>query len=224
MDYGSDSYTTPSNVATYLDRTLDTNELAILDYVIPAVSRWIDRSLNSNFDHLDNTIPYGTAGSAWTQRKFGGGYREINITPCQQILNVQAVNPYDFSVWYTYSTPLEYVAEPNNLTVKKSLRLKMNEFTSTDIGLKWPGDEQGIMVTAIFSEYDYTANDYPSDIKLLANHICAIWLQNNQNAEPVQKEAVEGHSIMKRIDDLILSDPMITRIIESRQDVWLDEM
>jgi hypothetical protein len=224
MDYGKDSYTTVNAVQTYLDRTLTSNEQAILAYVIPAASRWIDRSLGTNFDNLNNIIPFGTAGSGWTQRKFAGGQNEINITPCQNIILVQAVNPYDFSVWYTYSTPLEYVAEPYNLNVKSSLRLKMNEFTGGDAGLTWPGDEQGIMVTALFTEFDYVANDYPSDIKTLCNHISAIWLQNNQNAEPVQREQVEGHMVIKRIDDLIASDPMVTRVIDSRAQVWLDEM
>lgn len=224
MDYGKDSYTTVTSVQTYLDRTLTANEQSILAYVIPAASRWIDRVLGTNFDNLNNTIPFGTAGSGWSQRFFAGGYNEINITPCQQITKVEAMNPYDLSVWYTYSTPLEYAQEPYNVPVKNSLRLKMNEFTGGGAGLVWPGDEQGIRVTALFTEFDYVANDYPGDIKTLCNHIAAVWMQNNQNAEPIQRESLEGHLVIKRIDDLLASDPMMTRVIESRQQVWLEEM
>lgn len=219
MDYGKDSYTTVNNVQTYLDRTLTANEQAILNYVIPAASRWIDRTLGSCFDNLDESIP-----ASWTKRYYAGGKREINIHPCQQITKVEAINPYDFSVWYTYAQPLEYTQEPYNLTVKTSLRMRLNEFTGND--LKWPADGnlESIAVTALFTEYDYTAADYPADIKLLCNHISAVFLQNNQNAEPVQRESIEGHLVIKRIDDLLLSDPMVSRIVESRQEVWLEEM
>jgi hypothetical protein len=227
MDYGNDSYTTPTAVQTYLDRTLDANELAILAYVIPAASRWIDRTLGSNFDNLPTNVPFDPTNPTnplcgWQQKRFAGGHQEINIKPCQQILYVQSINPYDFSVWYTYSTPLEYTAEPYDFTVKRSLRMKANEFTGNN--LMWPGDVDGVQVTALFTEYDYVHGTYPNDIILLCNHISAVWLQNNQNAEPVQRESLEGHMVIKRIDDLLASDPMVTRVIESRQEVWLDEM
>jgi hypothetical protein len=226
QDYGKDSYTTIAAVATYLDRSLTDNEAAILGYIIPAVSRWIDKSLGTNFDKLSTIIPFGSDGSGWTQLKFAGGYNEINIRPCQQITLVQAVNPYDFSVWYTYSTPLEYIAEPYNYSVKRSLRIKLNEFTGSDptTGMKWPGDLESMMVTALFTEYDYDNDCYPSDIVLLCNHVCAIWLQNNQNAEPFQREQVEGHLILKRVDDMMLTDPVITRVIQSREEIWLEDM
>lgn len=224
MDYGKDSYTTAAAVQAYLDRTLTTNETNALAYIIPAASRWIDRTLGTNFDNLNNTIPFGQPGTGWTQKHFQGGEREINIKPCQQITLVQAVNPYDFSVWYTYSQPLEYTQEPYDLPVKRSLRMKLNEFTGNN--LKWPGtgDPDLVMVTALFTEYDYVNSCYPNDIVLLCNHIAAVWLQNNQNAEPVQREQLEGHMVMKRIDDLLASDPMVTRVVQSREEVWLDIM
>lgn len=221
MDLGNDSYTTAAAVGTYLDRTLDPNEDTILSYVIPAASRWIDRTLGTNFDNL-NQAAFGQAGSGALQLHFSGGKREINIRPCQQITAVQSINPYDFSVWYTYTQPLEYTAEPYDLPVKRSLRMKMNEFTGNN--LEWPGDIDGVMVTGLFTEYDYVHNCYPNDIVLLCNHISAVFLQNNQNAEPVQREALEGHMVIKRIDDLLASDPMVNRVIQSRQEVWLEEM
>jgi len=224
MDYGKDSYTTAAAVQVYLDRTLTSNELTILANVIPAASRWIDRTLGTNFDNL-NQAAFGQPGSGATQKHFAGGYREISIKPCQQITAVQAINPYDFSVFYTYQTPLEYVASPYDQPVKRSLIIKLNEFTaSPGDQLKWPGDENGIMVTGLFTEYDYVNSCYPNDIVLLCNHISAVWLQNNQNADPFQREQVEGHLVMKRIDELLLSDPMVNRVLQSREEVWLDEM
>lgn len=227
MDYGNDSYTTAAAIQTYLDRTLDQDELNILAYVIPAASRWIDRTLGTNFDNLPTNVPFDVTNPnnpacGWKQYRFAGGYREINIKPCQNILLVQSINPYDFSVFYTYTSPLEFTAEPYDFVVRRSLRMKLNEFTGND--LRWPGDVDSIMVTALFTEYDYVHSCYPNDIVLLCNHIAATWLQNNQNAEPVQRESVEGHSVIKRIDDLLASDPMVTRVIDSRQEVWLDEM
>lgn len=217
MDLGQDSYTTAAQVQTYLNRTLEANETASLAIVIPAVSRWIDRTLNSCFDKLDVNDP-----NSWKTRYMGGGYQEINIQHCQRITAVQAVNPYDLSVWYTYSTPLEYMAEPYNLPVKTSLRMKVNEFTGND--LKWPGDAEGIAVTALFTEYDYVNDKYPSDIVLLANHVSAVWLQNSDNTDAIQRESVEGHLVIKQLDDMLDRDPMVTRVLESRQEVWLDEM
>ena len=230
MDYGKDSYTTAAAVQTYLDRTLTTNEMTILSYVIPAASRWIDRTLGSNFDNLPTNVGFdinnpNNAACGWKQKHFSGGKREINIKPCQQILYVQSVNPYDFSVFYTYKSPLEYTADPYDQPVTRSLVLKLNEFTAGyGDRLIWPGDKDGIMVTALFTEYDYVNSCYPNDIVLLCNHVSAVFLQNNNNAEPVQREAVEGHTVVKRIDDLLASDPMVNRILQSREEVWLDEM
>jgi hypothetical protein len=224
MDYGKDSYTTAAAVQTYLDRTLTSNELLILAYVILAASRWIDRTLGTCFDNL-NQAAFGQPGSGASQKRFAGGFREINIKPCQQITAVQAINPYDFSVWYTYTQPLEYTQEPYDQPVKRSLRMKLNEFTGDN--LKWPGEPgevDTIQVTGLFTEYDYVNNCYPNDIVLLCNHIAAVFMQNNQNAEPVQREAVEGHLVIKRIDDLLLSDPMVNRVLQSREEVWLEEM
>lgn len=221
MDIGRDNYTTTQHIQAYLDRDLSTNEVNALGYIIPAVCRWVDRTLGTNFDKLNKDIPFGTTGSGWTQRKFKGGYREIEVTPCQQIITVEAINPYDFSIWYTYTQPLEYTQEPYDYPVKRTLRMRRNEFTGTN--LIWPGDLEGIQVTALFTEYDYAKDQYPSDIILLVNHMCAVWLQNNQNAESIQREQVEGHMVMKRIDDLLASDPMVTRVIQSRSDIWLED-
>jgi len=227
MDYGNDNYTTTSAVQAYLDRTLTTNELTDLAYIIPAVSRWIDRTLGTTFSNLPTNVPFdpnnpSNAACGWQQKHLAGGWQEINIRPCQQILLVQAINPYDFSVFYTFSTPLEYTAEPYDLPVKTSLRMKMNEFTGND--LKWGSDVNSTLVTALFTEYDYVNGCYPYDIVLLTNHLCGVWLQNNQNAEPIQREAVEGHMVIKRMDDLLASDPMFTRVIQSREEVWLEDM
>jgi len=218
MDYGKDSYTTAAQVQTYLDRTLDANEIAILEYVIPAASRWIDRALGTNFDDAKNN------GRGLEQKHFSGGNREISIKHCQGITLVQSLNPYDLSVWYTYTSPLEYTAEPFDLPVKTSLRMKMNEFTGSN--LMWPGygDPDLVGVTAYFTEFDYVNNCYPKDIVALCNYASAVWLQDNQNAEPIQREQVEGHMVIKRIDDLMASDPMLTRLLQSREEVWLEEM
>lgn len=218
MDAGKDSYTTPTAVQTYLDRTLTANELAILNYVIPAVSRWIDRTLGTNFDDVKNN------GRGLEAKHFQGGLREISIKPCQGITLVQAINPYDFSVWYTYTQPLEYTQEPIDSPIKRSLRMKLNEFTGNNLAWPGEGDPDLVQVTAWFTEYDYVNNQIPQDIVTLCNHVSAVWLQNNQNAEPIQREQVEGHLVMKRIDDLLLSDPMVTRVIQSREEVWLDIM
>lgn len=222
MDYGTDSYITASDVQTYLNRTLSANENTVLTFVIPAVCRWIDRALGSCFDKLDTNDP-----NSWTKRYFKGGYREINIHHCQQITKVEAINPYDFSVWYTYSTPLEYTQEPYNLPVKTSLRMRLNEFTGKD--LKWPGDGdlESIGVTALFTEYDYTADDYPKDIKQLACHISAVWLQLNKNTTVMTRTSIEGFEMQKNLNnmnDILENDPMVTRVLESRQEVWLEEM
>lgn len=227
MDYGNDSYTTVAGVTAYLDRVLTANEQAILAYVIPAASRWIDRTLGTTFDNLATNVPFDITNPTnpacgWKQRHFSGGVREINIRGCQQILFVQALNPYDNTVFYTYSAPLEYVAEPYDYPVKRSLRMKANEFTGHD--LRWPGDDNGILVTALFTEYDYVNSRYPSDIQTLVNHVCGVWLQNNQNTDAVMKESVEGHMVQKHLEDLLANDPMVTRVIDSRAEVWLDEM
>lgn len=211
MDLGQDNYTTPLAVQTYLNRTLYTAEMQALSTVIPAVSRWIDRAVGSCFDA--NPVPMA--------RHFKGGYQIMNIDPCQNITLVQALNPYDNSVFYTYKPILEFIAEPYDSPVKRYLTLRMNEFTGND--LRWPGDDIGVLVTATYTEYDYVNNKYPSDIVLLANHISAVWLDNNKNTDIINKEQIEGHMIIKQTSDLLANDPMVNRIIESRSEIWLED-
>lgn len=227
QNYGNDPYTTVAQVQQYLNRTLESNEQATLGFVIPAVSRWIDRTLKTTFTKLPTNVAFDLNNPnnplcGWKQLHFGGGYREMSIRPCQQILSVQAINPYDFSVWYTYTSPLEYTAEPFDYSVKNSMRMNANEFTGND--LKWPGGQNSIMVTALFTEYDYDLGCYPNDIVLLANHISAVWMQNSDNTDPTMREHVEGHEIYKQLDDMLKNDPMVTRVLQSREEVWLEEM
>lgn len=227
MDLGNDDYTTVTAVQTYLARTLSPEEMQILAYVIPSASRWIDRALGTNFDKLPINVPFNVNSPinplcGWSQRHISGGYREISVAPCQQILSVQAINPYDFSVWYTYTAPLEYTPEPYDYPVTRSLRMNANEFTGND--LKWPGGVNSIMVTALFTEYDYKHDCYPFDIVLLCNHIASVWLQNNDNTDAIQREKVEGHEVIKRLNDLLAGDPMFQRVLDSRQEVCLEDM
>lgn len=220
MDFGQDNYTTVAQIQAYLGRDLSADETASLKFIIPAVSRWIDRTLGSCFDKLDKTKPYGTAGSGWTQRHFSGGHRVIDLTPCQNILTVAALNTYDNTVFYTYQTPLEFLVMPYDTTVKTYLEMRRNEFTGPHTS--WPGGEGNILVTALFTEYDYVNDRYPTDIVLLSNHVSAVWLQNNQSTDSVEKEQVEGHMVQYKVADLE-HDPMVTRILQSRDDVWLGE-
>lgn len=211
MDYGSDSYTTAAQVQTYLNRTLSASETSALGIVIPATSRWIDRALGTTFSNI--TTP--------ATKHFRGGFRNINIQPCQSITAVSALNPYDMSVWYTYTAPLEYIAEPYDLPVKKYLQMRRNEFTGHN--LKFPGDDVSIAVTALFTEYDFANNKYPEDIVLLCNHVSAVWLQNAINADGVMRESIEGHEIIKKLDDILEKDPMVQRVLHTRQDIWLED-
>lgn len=216
MDYTNDLYTTASQVATYLSRTLTATETSSLAFVIPTASRWIDRTLGTNFGYLDKTD-----NANWTSRQFKGGFNRINIDPCQSITKVEAVNVYDNSVWYTYRTPLEYIAEPYNLPVHNELVLRSNEWNGGATG--WPGDDIAIKVTALFTEYDYVNNAYPNDIVLLANHISAVFLAEFQNTDVISEEQIEGHRIMKNPSDILETDPMVWRILDSRKQIWLED-
>ena len=218
MDYGQDNYTTPTNVQTYLGRTLTAQENGILVYVIPAASRWIDDALGTIFDDVV------TNGTGVTSRQYRGGFQRINIDPCQSISAVQAINPYNNTVWYTYSTPLEYIQEPYNLPVKTELIMRVNEFTGNN--LDWPGGDISIRVTGLFTSYDYVHNQIPFDIQMLVNHISSVFMQNYQNTDVFVREGIEGfvaQKNMNNMNDILKDDPMVTRILAKYERIWLED-
>lgn len=207
-------YTDTTKVANYLGITLTVKQTAALAMLIPAVTKWINRYLGSQFDKADPSSRY-----------FKGNYRNISIDPCQAITAVEAINPFDNTVWYTYQTPLEYIAEPYNEDVKTYLTLRANEFTA-DEGLGFPGGKNNdisIKVTAKFSEYDYTNDKVPEDIVSVATIIASVWLENNSRAAGLMRENIEGHLIEQSFDDILEKDPLVSRVLESRKEIWLED-
>lgn len=197
-------YTSQTLIEQFLQRSLTAQEIAFLTTLLPAIRLWLDRVLASTFYEVEESTRY-----------FDGGSETVDIDPCTAITAVKSVdNETDPS--YTYVTGTDYVAEPQNQTVKNELVKRYGAFA------KGSGR---IAVTAKFSEYD---GAIPQDIQLAATRIAADVLQQGKTTAVgnVQSEALEGHSITYRnpneiIDKVATEDPFINTLIESRKSIDL---
>jgi hypothetical protein len=206
------AYTTKNAVQNFLQRDLTEAEVATLADVIPAVKEWIDRTLGSTFDTVEESV-----------RLFNGGQSSIDIDPCTDITAITALND-DGTDNYAYNDVQNYevIAEPQNQNVKNELVKRFGKF---------PRGENRIAVTAKFSEYD---EDVPSDIKLLATRLAGLLLAQGSAAGSttgtVSKESLEGHTkeykfgpdTGQRFDGLSASDATVASILDSRRQLMAD--
>jgi hypothetical protein len=204
------AYTTASLVENFLQRSLTQNEKASLAVIIPAIKIWLDKRLNSTFDLATSSTRY-----------YDGGVMNLDIDPCTAISAVESIND-DGADSYSYTTGTEYIAEPQNETVKRELRKRLSPF---------PRGVQRVAVTALFSEYD---DGVPADIQIAATRLAAGIINSGkrENTGNVASESLEGHSITyvhpsglssgQSLDGLAESDPTVAAILAARGELLVD--
>ena len=198
------AYTNTTLIEKYLQRTLTSDEQTFLTTLIPAIQMWLDRALASHFDSVEETTRY-----------YDGGGETVDIDPCTAITAVKSVDN-DHDTNNTYTTLTDYVAEPQNQTVKTELVKRYGCF---------PSGNGRIAIAAKFSEYN---EGVPQDIQVATTRIAADVLQAGKTSAVgnVQSESLEGHSVTYRnpneiIDKVATQDPFISNLIESRKDIYL---
>lgn len=199
------AYTTQTLIENYLQRSLNANEIAFLAILIPAVKLWIDRMTSSTFDSASETTRY-----------FDGGGVMVDIDPCTDITDVDSVNT-DNTESYDYTNLTEYLAEPQNETVKRYLVKRDGH---------WPSGTGNIKVTAKFTEYD---GGVPDDIEVAATILAAEVLNQGKVASGggnVASESLEGHSISydtsaSTMDAIASNNPSIKSILDLRKEIFL---
>jgi hypothetical protein len=199
------SYTTATQVSNFLGRPLTQYETDELTNIIAAVKIWLDKRLNSTFDQVSATTRY-----------YDGGFRNLDIDPCTAITEVKSIND-DTTSSYIYTDGTEYVAEPQNETVKRELRKRLTPF---------PKGIHRVAVTAQFSEYD---GGVPADIQIVATRLAAGVLKagTNVSAGEVKSESLEGHSITyetnaNNLEGIATGDATVSNILVSRQELLID--
>jgi hypothetical protein len=200
------AYSDATQVSNFLQRSLNAYETAELTNILAAIKIWIDKRLNSTFDLATPTTRY-----------FDGGVPNLDIDPCTAITKVEAIND-DGSDAYTYTDTYEYVAEPQNETVKRELRKRLSAF---------PHGVHRIAVTATFSEYD---SGVPADIQIAATRLAAGVINAGKIASlggNVAAESLEGHSITYNVrgtdfEGIAENDPTVKSILAARQELLVD--
>lgn len=205
------AYTDSSQVSNFLQRALTAYETSELTNIIAAIQIWLDKRLNSTFGLVTETTRY-----------YDGGRMNLDIDPCTTITEVKSIND-DASSSYIYTQGTEYVAEPQNETVKRELRKRLSPF---------PRGVHRIGVTALFSEYD---GSVPADIQIVATRLAAGIINAGKLANVagagIQGESLEGHSITyndgvtkagKTIEGLAIDDPTIAAILATRAELYVD--
>lgn len=200
------AYTDSTQVSNFLQRSLSAYESAELTNIIAAIKVWIDKRLNSTFDQATSSTRY-----------YDGGVRNLDIDPCTAISQVETIND-DGTDSYVYSTPYEYIAEPQNQTVKRELRKRLAPF---------PRGINRVAVTALFSEYD---GGVPADIQIIATRLAAGIINQGKYAGQggnILEEALEGHTIRyqigsQNIGGLAEDDPTIAAILTQRDELYVD--
>lgn len=196
------AYTTNAKIADYLQRSLTTDETDFLAVVIPAIKIWLDKKLGSTFDEASETTRYFDAA----------GMQSLDIDPCTAITAVKSVDD-ERGVEYAYTNLTEYIAEPQNETVKRELVRRGSG--------RWPRGLGSVAVTAKFSEYD---NGVPEDIQVIATRIAAEILNTGKRESAggnVSSESLEGHSIHYDTSSDVLetiadNDPIIKSMLALR--------
>lgn len=201
------AYTNEALVENFIQRELTTNERGILAVIIPAIKKWIDAKLDSTFDEASATTRY-----------YDGGGTSIDIDPATAITAVTSLDEYGV-VTYTYVVGTEYIAEPQNETIKREIRKRFQGF---------PRGTQRIAVTAKFSEFD---GGPPADIVILATRLASGLLNSGKTAGQggdLQSESLEGHSVTYQtgnvdIEGISQSDPTVASILAQRKPLYIDD-
>lgn len=200
------AYTDSTQISNFLQRSLTAYETAELSNIISAIQTWIDRRLNSTFDSVASSTRY-----------YDGGVRSLDIDPCIDITQVEAIND-DGSDSYIYSTTYEIVYEPQNETVKREIRKRLNYF---------PRGVHRIAVTAKFSEYN---QGVPTDIQILATRLVVGVINAGKFASSggnILLESLEGHEIRYQINPSSMlgisqDDPTVMAILQQRDELYVD--
>jgi len=201
------AYTDNSQISNFLGRALTAYETSQTSTIIGAVKVWVDKILNSTFDVAVASIRY-----------YDGGVRNLDIDPCTAITKVEALND-DGTGSFVYTAGTEYIAEPQNETVKRELRKRLSPF---------PRGIHRIAVSATFSEYDVTV---PADIQLLTTRLVAGIINAGKYqgiGGILSQERLEGHEIQYDTGDanflgLSKNDPTIASILEQRKELYVDD-
>lgn len=209
------AYTDATQVSNFLQRSLTSYETSELPNIIAAIKIWLDKKLNSTFDQVGATTRY-----------YDGGVRNLDIDPCTDITSVQSIGD-NGGESYEYTEGTEYVAEPQNETVKRELRKRLHPF---------PYGLHRIAVTAKFSEYDGAV---PADIQIAATRLSAGVINSGITAGTsttggsgaISRESLEGHSIeydtsttgkSGSLEGLAQEDPTVASILASRMELLTD--
>lgn len=193
------AYTTTTLISNKLQRTLTSNESALLIVIIPAIKLFIDHKLNTTFDlATPQARLYDSEGAI------------IAIDPCTDVTLVKSVDEYNATV--TSYVASDYVLEPINETIKTQIRFRY--------GHSWRG-VANVSVLAKFSEYE---QGVPEDIQSVATMIAAgvIYAASIQsNSRGIKSEDIEGHKITydsapSSIAEIVAGDGLISGILELR--------
>ena len=200
------AYTDEIQVELILQRELTTREKASLSIIVPTIEKWLDKRLNSTFNEAVETTRY-----------YDGGGSVINIDPCTAISSIASIDDSGTDS-YTYTVGTEYIAEPQNETVKTEIRRRNGSF---------PYGIQRIAVTAIFSEYD---EGVPADIRMIATKLAASLLMAGKLTSQggVKSESLEGHSITYEtattsLEGIAETDPTVKSLLAQRKELYVDD-
>lgn len=198
-------YTSKPLIEAYLQRDLESAEIALLPTLLPAIGKWIDMKTGSHFGEAESETRY-----------YEGGGDAIEIDPATEITAITSVTD-EADVDYTYTINTEYLLYPQNETVKTEIRRRYGTF---------PSGMNRIAVTAKFSEY--ADGEIPQDIEMVATVIASDFLEASKQAKTanVDSESIEGYSIKYRainetINKIALEDPLVKSILQLRTPVML---
>lgn len=204
-------YTSQELVESFLGRTLSDGESNLLSTIVKGVERQIDEELDTTFSN-DSSL-YGAI------RYFDGGFRHIDIDPCQNITDITLVNPAR-DAFSTLESDL-YLLRPTNSPVSTLIDFRFGRI---------PRGYGNLRVTADFTEYGAEEGGVPSDIKTVATRVVGAMLMSPEMAVGIQQESVEGHSVTYQqnfqgeIQGMFSKDPIVRSLMDSRRRPLIDDI
>lgn len=162
------AYTTVQKLCDYLKRDITEHEMNIFPTLLKSATEFVNNYTDSNFDDTDEDI----------YRYYDGGYNEMDIDPCKEVVSVYIMDDEIPSTLYDVT---DYVLEPVNEPIKTSIRLKYSQ--------KFPTGVANIRVEGKFTAFNGTV---PYEIQLATTMIVADYMNG---ARDVQSESIEGWSV-----------------------------
>jgi hypothetical protein len=179
-------YTNQAKVASFLQRALTANEIAIFDMVNQNISNLINLTLNRKYNDLKELVPPATADSfdvpVSSVRYFDGNHRHaLDIDDFISVSKIELLDSQG-EVSLEITSVSDYIKYPLNASVYETIHLRNYRFPNTGAA--------NVRITAVFSSGNVHSAVMSVVTALVAKFLQEVPLMSTGYTQ----ESIEGYS------------------------------